>query len=45
LPYFDLAKPPQRNYRKAKDYKGDTSGWVLWLFNSQSIGRGGSKLS
>jgi hypothetical protein len=29
LPYFDLAKPPQRNYRKAKDYKGDTSGWVL----------------
>ncbi|CAG8001467.1 unnamed protein product [Penicillium nalgiovense] len=29
LPEFDLAVPPQRNYRWERDYKGDTSGWIL----------------
>ncbi|CAG8890272.1 unnamed protein product [Penicillium egyptiacum] len=29
FPYFDLARPPQRNYRRERDYTGDISEWSL----------------
>ncbi|OQD91262.1 hypothetical protein PENSOL_c056G01400 [Penicillium solitum] len=29
LPNFDLARPPQKNYKWKKDYKGNMEGWKL----------------